>query len=172
MTETEATHATPLESGKSVKKPDWRRPNPSRAIEVFGEFTDELGQKLLSQIHVLREQNNDSITVYINSVGGSILVLKYINGLLDSRDLNNEFCRTVSVASGTAASAGAILLAFGDYAYAYEHSLIHFHAVRTQDLPETFQDATQVLGSLERSQREISRSVAQAVIRRVIDVFS
>jgi ATP-dependent protease ClpP protease subunit len=168
MTETEATHATPLESGKSVKKPDWRRPNPSRAIEVFGEFTDELGQKLLSQIHVLREQNNDSITVYINSVGGSILVLKYINGLLDSRDLNNEFCRTVSVASGTAASAGAILLAFGDYAYAYEHSLIHFHAVRTQDLPETFQDATQVLGSLERSQREISRSVAQAVIRRVI----
>ncbi len=123
---------------------------------------------MLSQIHALRYENNDAITIYINSVGGSILVLKYINGLLDSRDLNEEFCRTVTVASGTAASAGAILMAFGDYAYAYEHSLIHFHAVRTQDLPENFQDAAQVLGALERSQREISRNLAQAVIRRVI----
>lgn len=159
---------TPPPLPSKTNKPDWRRPDPSRSIEVFGEFTDELGQRLLSQITALRNQSNEPITVYINSVGGSVLVLKYINGLLDSRDLDKKFCMTVSVASGTAASAGAILLTYGDYAYAYEHSILHFHSIRTSDLPENFQDAAQVLSSLERSQREVARKLAIVIIQRVI----
>ncbi len=151
-----------------VKKSDWRRPNPTRAIEVFGEFTDELGSKLLSEISAFRSQNDEAITLYINSIGGNVLVLKYINGLLDSRDLNGKFVRTVSVASGTAASAGAILLAFGDYAYAYEHSFILFHGVRTSELPEKLEDAAQVLTELDRTQRDVSRKLAQVIIWRVI----
>lgn len=165
MAETEPTPPSPP---SKTNKPSWRRPDPSRAIEVFGEFTDELGSRVLSQITALRSQNNSAITIYINSVGGSVLVLKYINGLLDSRDLDKKILRTVSVASGTAASAGAILLAYGDYAYAYEHSLIHFHSIRTSELPETFQDAAQVLQSLQRSQREVARKLATVIIQRVI----
>jgi ATP-dependent protease ClpP protease subunit len=150
------------------EKPDWRRPNPSRSIEVFGEFNDDLACKLLPQIQNLRHESNDAVTVYINSVGGGILVLKYISGLLDSKSLDRKWCRTVSVATGTAASAGAILLAYGDYAYAYEHSLIHFHGIRTDELPENFEDAAQVMARLERTQREVIQKLSRCLIRRVI----
>jgi ATP-dependent protease ClpP protease subunit len=121
----------------------------------------------LSEICALRTENNDPITIRINSIGGSVLVLKYINGLLDSSDLDGKFVRTVTIASGTAASAGAILMAFGDYAYAYEHSFILFHGVRGSELPEKFEDAAQLLGELDRTQREVSRKLSQVVIRRV-----
>jgi ATP-dependent protease ClpP protease subunit len=146
----------------------WRRPRRERSIDVFGPFTDELGQKLLSEIAAYRAVNNDDITVYINSNGGSVQVLKFINGLLDCQDLDQNFCSTISVALGMAASAGAILLTYGDYAYAYPHSIIHFHAIRTSELPETFEDAADVLGGMDATQTELSRKLARKVIGRVM----
>ncbi|MCX6902575.1 MAG: ATP-dependent Clp protease proteolytic subunit [Verrucomicrobia bacterium] len=170
MAETSPTPTSPPPShqGSELRKLDWRRPNHLRAIEVFGEFTDDLGSKVLSEINVFRSQSTEPITVFINSNGGSALVLKYINGFLDCQDLDGRFCRTVTVASGTAASAGAILLAFGDYAYAYEHSYIHFHGVRTSELPERFEDAMLLLGELDKTQREVVNKLSRAIIGRVI----
>jgi len=122
----------------------------------------------LSQISALRAENNNEITIYINSCGGSVLVLNHLSGLLDSSDLDKNFCRSITVALGMAASAGAHLLAFGDYAYAYSHSYIHFHGVRTSELPEKYEDAAQVMTQLARTQREVSLKLSSCLIHRVI----
>lgn len=86
-------------------------------------------------------------------------------------DLDGRRAQWITVAIGDAVSAGANLLALGDYAYAYQHSRIHFHAIRASELPETAQDARQLLGLLAREQRTISRRLAYAIIRRVMNRY-
>jgi ATP-dependent protease ClpP protease subunit len=163
------TATTPTGTSKpAVKKTDWRRPDPNRAVEIFGKFTEQLGHNALSRIITLRSENSNPITIYINSFGGAVLILKFINGLLDCRDLDAKFCRTVSVAIGSAASAGAILLALGDYAYAYEHTFLYFHPVQSSELPDDCEDAAEALRSFERTQSEMANKLAKKIIGRVV----
>jgi ATP-dependent protease ClpP protease subunit len=144
------------------------RPNPARSIEVFGDFNDELAAKLLSEVARLRAAASSPITVYINSFGGGIRILDIIDGTLRCSDLDQNSCLFVTVAVGNAASAGANLLAFGNYAYAYEHSLIHFHGAHSSDLPDTFENVSQMATELQRLNRKISQRLAQSIIARII----
>jgi ATP-dependent protease ClpP protease subunit len=144
------------------------RPDYSRSVEVFGDFTDELASRLLSQIAALQTQGDGPITVYINSDGGSVRVLDILSGLLGAASIERKPAHFVTVAVGNAASAGANLLAFGYYSYAHEHSIIHFHGVRTRDLPDTFESASQTVGELQRINRRISKKLAESIITRVM----
>jgi len=146
------------------------RPNPERAIEVFGDFNDELASKLFPQIAELRK-TNEPISVFINSLGGNVHVLKFVDGHLKTRSLDEGWNRIITIASGNAASAAASLLALGNYAYAYPHSYILFHSVRYSELPENVETATQMVLEIERLNREISRKIAEMVIVRLISRY-
>ena len=122
----------------------------------------------MSDVARLRATSSDPITVYINSYGGGIRTLDIIEGILGCSDLDQKICLFITVAVGNAASAGANLLAFGNYAYAYDHSLIHFHGAQSRDLPDTFEDASQMAAELERLNRKISRRLSYSVIGRII----
>lgn len=149
------------------------RPNQSRSVEVFGEFNDDLACRLATQVSKLKADSNDPITVYINSLGGGIRELEIIDGILRSPSIGGEPCPYVTVAVGNAASAAANLLAFGFYAYAYEHSLIYFHGARRIDIPEAAaEDATQLANELQRRNLKISRKLAISVIARLAYTYT
>jgi ATP-dependent protease ClpP protease subunit len=144
------------------------RPNQSRSVEVFGDFSDDLACRIATQVSKLKAESSDSITVYINSLGGGIRELDIIDGILRSPNLDAEPCLYITVAVGNAASAAANLLAFGYYSYAYEHSLIYFHGARRTDIPEAaVEDATQLANELQRLNLKISRRLAISVIGRL-----
>jgi ATP-dependent protease ClpP protease subunit len=144
------------------------RPNHSRSVEILGDFTDELAACLVTKIALFQSQGDDPITVFINSVGGSVRVLDILHGMLRSVDLERKSASFITVAVGDAASAAANLLCFGFYAYAYPHSIIHFHGVRTSELPEKLESATQTVKELQRINRQVSRKLARSVIARLI----
>ena len=146
------------------------RPDPQRCVEVYGDFSEELSSELLSKITALTHVNSDPITVYINSLGGSTRVFEILEGALHGKTLDQKQAPwVITVAAGNAASAGAYLLACGNYAYAYEHSLIHFHGVRISDLPATtFESASQTASDLDRYNRRTARKLAEAIIGRVV----
>jgi ATP-dependent protease ClpP protease subunit len=144
------------------------RPNPARSVEVFGEFNEELACRVCSNITRLRAEGREPITVYINSNGGGIRELDIIEGILRSEDLDRHPCFFVTVALGNALSAGANLLTFGQYAYAHEHSVVHFHGARSSDLPDAFEDAAQMATSLQKLNRDLSQRLAAGVIQRLV----
>jgi len=149
------------------------RPNPARSVEVFGDFNDDLASRLASEVSRLKAENStQSITVYINSLGGGIRELEIIDGILRSSDLDGNSCLYLTVAIGNAASAAANLLTFGFYAYAHEHSLIYFHGARRTDILEAAaEDATQLANELQRLNLRISRKLAKAVISRMVYMY-
>lgn len=146
------------------------RVNPTRAIEVFGEFTEELGNSLVSRINVIRSGPDaaNPITVYINSRGGLTRVLNIIHGALSTKDQNGNAPRIITVAAGDAASAGAYLLAYGHYALAYPYSAIHFHGVRANEIELTAEDAAGV----SKMYASINRDTANRLARRMIGRMS
>lgn len=89
------------------------RENHRRAIYVCGEINEDLLHKLTPQINALRCESRDPITVYIDSVGGSVPVAERLRGLLVAPTPEGEACSLVTVVTGLAASAAADLLALG-----------------------------------------------------------
>lgn len=111
--------------------PDYR-PNPERAVFVQGEIDQALVDRLTPTILSLQAKSRDPLTVYIDSVGGSIRAAELLSRLLKAS--NQDFqppCRVITVVTGRAGSAAADLLASGDYVIAYPHAVVHFHGVRT-----------------------------------------
>jgi len=144
------------------------RPNHARSVEIFGEFTHELACCLASKIAALQAESDDPITVYINSDGGSVRVLDILHGLLGASAFDRGGAQFITVAVGDAYSAAANILAFGYYAYAYRHSIIHFHGVRTRELPDTFESATQTVTELQKTNRTIARKLSRSMIARIV----
>jgi hypothetical protein len=77
------------------------RPNHSRSVEILGDFTDELAACLVTKIALFQSQGDDPITVFINSVGGSVRVLEILHGMLRSVDLEQKPASFITVAIGT-----------------------------------------------------------------------
>lgn len=144
------------------------RPNHARSVEIFGDFTHDLACCLATKIAQFQAESDDPITVYINSDGGSVRVLDILHGLLAASGFERQRAQFITVAIGDAFSAAANMLAFGFYAYAYKHSVIHFHGVRTRELPDTFESATQTVAELQKINREIARKLARSMIARII----
>jgi len=142
--------------------PDCRE-NPNRCIRIFGEFTDELAERVLVDFAALRAQGNEPVTVYINSYGGSFRVLEIINGALNGRNQDGRGVRIITVCYATAASAAANMLAFGDYAIAFPKASIYFHGVRRLEDEITAEKAAR----LSREYLELNRSTANELAAKV-----
>lgn len=95
----------------------------NRIILLNGEFNDHMSNAVIAQLLYLDTVgNNEPITLYINSPGGSIT-----SGMAILDIMLNIESEVHTVANGIAASMGAFLLACGDKRFATENSEIMIH---------------------------------------------
>jgi ATP-dependent protease ClpP protease subunit len=153
-----------------VSKPNNNfRPNPARSVRVFGDFDEPLVATVAKDILDLRASAFSPITVYINSTGGSIRSLKTLLAMLKGKDADGKRSRIITVAVGNAKSAGATLLALGDYAIAHPDAAIHFHGIRYGKLEDvTMEDASRSADDLRKSNAETAKRLVAAVIPRLV----
>ena len=144
------------------------RPNHARSIHVFGEFTDELTNDILSKISELRASGTDPITLNINSPGGIVRCLEIIQGCLTAEDADGNRNRIITVAVGDVASAAASLFTLGNYAIAYPHSIFHFHGMRLSEVDVTMEDASSLATHLLSRNHAMALKLAEAVIARIM----
>jgi ATP-dependent protease ClpP protease subunit len=95
------------------------RENCGRAIYVTGVIDQTLVDRITPIINGLRFSSFDPITLYIDSLGGTIHCAEVIRRLITASNQDGDHCRLVTVVTGSAGSAAADLLALGDYAIAY-----------------------------------------------------
>src|SRR5262245_1665402 len=106
------------------------RENCGRCIFIRGTITQELIDRVTPEIFQLRKGNNEPITVYIDSPGGSTRLGAVLSTLLRTPTQDRIQSRIIAVVTGHAHSAAADLLASGDYAIAYPDAWIHYHGTR------------------------------------------
>jgi len=139
---------------------------------ICGEINDELVQRITEKICLLRSQNSEPITVYINSPGGFIANAEQIRHLLTTPNQDGEVCRTITVATNQADSAAAGLLALGDYAIAYPNARIHCHGARLAGREITSQRAEDIAASLRQNDDEFALKLAQRTFERMAFHFA
>jgi len=145
------------------------RANPSRAIYIQGRITGEMAYALTPRINELRLSNSDPITVYIDSLGGSIPFAESIRCLITTPNQNGEGCHLITVVTGTAGSAAADFLALGDYAIAYRHCEIRYHGSRQYlEYDLTYELASLLAKSLEQTNERFAMRLASRAFRRFI----
>lgn len=94
-------------------------------IWMSGDFTAESALKLRKDILEHAEAGEDvPVLIYINSYGGSVDALNKILDTIDS--IPNK---VVTICAGTAMSAGAVLLSYGDERYIGANSRVMIHQV-------------------------------------------
>ena len=145
------------------------RPNPDRSIYISGKIDDAQVNRLAPQIIKLRHGSNDPITVYINSNGGLTASADIIWGLLKTKDVDGNSPRVITVAVGSAKSAAADLLTFGDYAYACQNASVLFHGSRvgTPDIV-TAEESYSLGASLGATNETIALKLANASVQRLV----
>lgn len=94
----------------------------NRSILLSGDIDQALSDGICSQIHELASQSSDTITVYINTPGGSVVDALAIYDLLKCVD-----APIITVVNGACYSAGLIILAAGDLRLATPHSTFFYH---------------------------------------------
>mgnify|MGYP002627673047 CR=1 FL=1 len=80
-----------------------------RIIIINGEINDNLSNSIVAQLLYLDSINNDDISIYINSPGGSITA-----GMAIYDTMNFIKSDVTTICIGMAASMGAVLLASGE----------------------------------------------------------
>lgn len=143
------------------------RENPNRAIFVTGEIDEKLVHRLTPELCRLRGHSPEPITAYIDSRGGSTLAADHLFALCKTPTQDGAVCRLITVASTRAASAAADLLALGDYAIAYPHSIVHFHGTRLSADEITTESAQNLATSLREANEEFALRLARRVFGRV-----
>jgi len=109
-----------------------------RIVFVSGPISDPSANTIIAQLLYLQsEDENKDIKMYINSPGGSIYA-----GLAIYDTIRHLKCPVSTIAVGTAASMGSLLLAAGAKGkrFALPHSMIHIH----QPLGEAGGQATDI----------------------------
>lgn len=98
----------------------------NRIIFLNGEITDETSSLVISELLYLDSINNNDISIYINSPGGSVTA-----GLAIIDTMNFIKSNVSTVATGLCASMGAIILAAGTKGkrYSLSNSEIMIHQV-------------------------------------------
>ena len=142
------------------------RPNPRRAIIVQGMIDQGMVNDLTPQIIALQAASTEPITVYIDSPGGVVACARRIRSLLFSPNLDSVACRVLTVVTGTAASAAALLLSSGNYSLAYPDCRIHYHGTRLPGVEVTLTRATDLTEDPVRVTNRITRGWHD-LIRRV-----
>lgn len=101
----------------------------TRCLSFFSEVNKESAHVLISQILQLEEDDPDeSITIYLNTTGGSIT-----DGLAIYDVLTDCSCPVLIYATGLCASAGLIILSAGDYRYASKSCTFYYHQPVMED---------------------------------------
>jgi ATP-dependent protease ClpP protease subunit len=145
------------------------RENSSRCIYVTGTINQELVNRLSPIINKFRLTSSDPVTVYIDSLGGSMAAADTIQNLVKAPNPDGQRCRMITVSTGTAASAAADLLALGDYAIAYPHSSIFYHGVReSRDEAITSELATRIANSLQQTNEFAAVRLARRGFERFV----
>src|ERR1700744_1629942 len=106
------------------------RENPNRAVYVTGKIDQDLVDKITPRINELRLESADPITVYIDSVGGQILLAETIRQHIIAPNPDGKRCRLITVVTSRAASAAADFFALGDYAIIYPYGDLVYHGSR------------------------------------------
>lgn len=146
--------------------------NWNRAIFINDEINDELVNKLAPTILLLRQENNEPITIGINSPGGSLESLDILIELLTGPTQNGVRGEIVTVATNCAYSAAANFLAFGNYSIALKHSKILYHDVRYSGIRDvTPEKALNAAKSLKEANDAFSLRLANKIIRRLVWIY-
>lgn len=147
--------------------------NPDRCVYVSGIINDALVTSLVPKINELRVRSNEPITIYIDSPGGDIYAADVIRNLAIAADPNGSTRDLVTVAVGTAASAAADLLAQGDHAIAYDHTLIVYHGTRQDPRKAlTSEAAISLASSLRQTNEAYAMRLARRSFRRMLYAIS
>lgn len=131
----------------------------NRIIFIDGDIDSELANGVISQLIYLDSLNNDEITIYINSYGGSV----YDGlGIIDVMDKIKSPIKTVSLSKSM--SMGALILACGDTRYATKRSTIMLH--------QPSGGAIGTFAEIETSYKEIERlkNIMYDIIREKTDI--
>ena len=150
--------------GRKSLQPDLL--DTKRAVFVAGEINGEMVAALTPQIMALRQASADPINVFIDSPGGDPRAAQVIRGLLKTPDQMGRGCHINTIATGNACSAGADLLAEGDYVAAYPHAYIHFHGTWTGKEHLTSAEARELSEELLSDDKYSSVELASAVFPR------
>jgi len=140
--------------------------NTRRAVFLPSEITLETFEQLAPEIIRLRLQSADPICVFIHCLGGVPFVAEQILRLIRSPRQDGQSCMVTTVCIGVAASAAADFLSAGDYAIAYNDSLIHFHGTREKHNELTVDNLPQVEASLRQENEYFAMKLANRMFRR------
>jgi len=145
------------------------RLNPKRAVHVVGQINRDLVSRLTPQIFKLQNDSRDPITVYVDSGGGSVLMMETLLRTLRLTDQDSsDPCHIITAVTTRAASAAADMLSSGDYAVAYPHSTILYHGMRTQESDPLTVEST---SALTRILRRSNDRYAVELARKIDDRF-
>jgi ATP-dependent protease ClpP protease subunit len=148
---------------------DW---NWDHAVMVDDEISDKFVAKLSKDILKLKQTGAQTITVGINSPGGSIEAANTLLSLLKAPGPKGTDTTVITVAVDKAYSAAASLLALGDYAVALPSAHIHYHDVRfTQYFDLTSAKAVQAARELQRANDRMALRLADSVVERLAWIF-
>jgi ATP-dependent Clp protease protease subunit len=129
-----------------------------RIIFIDGVITDDLANGVIAQMLYLDSIKNDTINIYINSPGGSILAGLAI---YDISKIIKSPIRTVCV--GMACSMAAVLMLMGEERASLKHSRIMFHQAQA----DSFGKVTELkinLELVETLQKEIFNIIEEKTI--------
>lgn len=127
-----------------------------RIIYFGDDFNRETCNIIIAQLLYLNSLNNDDISIYINSNGGSV-----VDGLGVIDTINYIDSQVSTICVGTAASMGAVLLSSGQKGkrYALPHSRIMIHQVSSQ-MQGTFSDLKIEFEQTERCKHDLYKILA------------
>jgi ATP-dependent protease ClpP protease subunit len=145
------------------------RPNPERGVYISGPITQVSLDRLTPVILKYQTSSRAPITLFIDSPGGDLRSTDSLQKLLRAADQDSlPPCRIITVVTATAASAGADLLASGDYALAYPHARILCHGVRQAADVLTREAAMQLAQRMATSNEGFALELARNCISRFV----
>lgn len=141
--------------------------NWSRCIHIDREIDGNLVNALIPQIMALRQESDEAITLALNSPGGAVGLPPTIRALIRDPNQDGEMCELVTVATRSAYSAAAMMLAMGDYAVALPHAEVLFHDVRYGSVSDvTPTSALRAAKSLQAGNDRASLEIADFMFDR------
>lgn len=103
----------------------------TRVIWITNEISDEEQYDVIKWLHYYNDKSGKPVTIYINSMGGSIYTMNAILDLIEELKKNGVVVNTVCV--GTAMSAASLILSSGSkgHRYASPRSIIMLHSIQS-----------------------------------------
>jgi ATP-dependent protease ClpP protease subunit len=146
------------------------RPDPERGVFLSQGIDQGVLDRLVPTILGLQAGSRRPISVYIDSLGGSLFAASSLQAVLKCSDQDgNPPCRLITIATGIAGSAAADLLMAGDYALALPHARILCHGVsRGQQGALTRESAYQLSIDLANSNEQFAIQLATNCVNRFI----